>query len=311
MSSVATSSRIGSASGLSAGLPVTNGRSERRIAPVSSICCSSGVGSVGQPLALTLRPIGVLGHWSIPSATPSLSLSTGQPFVSTIAPFGVPSHASRPSKMPSPSVSSGQPLASTLAPLGVFGQVSMPSATPSPSLSIGQPFLSTLAPLGVLAHLSRPSYTPSPSLSIGQPLASTLAPIGVLAHSSSQLRTPSRSASFDLPRNVHCSATLVSKWFEKPSAPASRSMRSRTWNRMCMRSRPPRLMMTPAPSVGAPLRLSASPGSCERPTPSPVSRYGVTFSDGSRRLQRRSRPYQLKLCLPSPNGSSRCDGLLR
>src|SRR5205809_2578161 len=39
----------------------------------------------GQPTASTLVPAGVLGHWSMPSGTPSRSLSNGQPLASTVA----------------------------------------------------------------------------------------------------------------------------------------------------------------------------------------------------------------------------------
>src|SRR5256886_676047 len=43
----------------------------------------------GQPVASTLVPAGVLGHWSMPSGTPSKSESNGQPLASTVAPGGV------------------------------------------------------------------------------------------------------------------------------------------------------------------------------------------------------------------------------
>ena len=262
----ATSSSTGKLSGLMLALLTSKLMSCRRIMPVSSSWVSFSLTSIGQPLTSTLSPAGVAGHWSMPSATPSPSESTGQPLASTTAPFGVFSHWSRPSKTPSPSESMGQPTASTLAPFGVSGQVSMPSATPSPSASVGQPFLSTLAPFGVPSHLSRPSNTPSPSESIGQPVAFTLAPIGVFGHWSSQLRTPSRSWSFDLPRNVNCSAAVATMWFENSVALALCSMTSRTWSRRCVRSRPMRLMTTPAPIEGAPLRLIRfCAGSCARP----------------------------------------------
>src|SRR3989449_4868765 len=38
----------------------------------------------GQPTASTLVPAGVLGHWSMPSGTPSRSVSNGQPLASTV-----------------------------------------------------------------------------------------------------------------------------------------------------------------------------------------------------------------------------------
>src|SRR5712691_4654397 len=46
----------------------------------------------GQPVASTVAPAGVLGHWSTPSGTPSPSESTGQPFASTCTPAGVAGH---------------------------------------------------------------------------------------------------------------------------------------------------------------------------------------------------------------------------
>src|SRR2546422_10109900 len=46
----------------------------------------------GQPTASTLAPAGVLGHWSMPSGTPSRSVSNGQPLASTVAPAGVLGH---------------------------------------------------------------------------------------------------------------------------------------------------------------------------------------------------------------------------
>src|SRR5436309_2519021 len=55
----------------------------------------------GQPTASTLVPAGVLGHWSMPSGTPSRSLSNGQPFESTVAPAGVSGQASLLSGTPS------------------------------------------------------------------------------------------------------------------------------------------------------------------------------------------------------------------
>src|SRR5207245_11255830 len=75
----------------------------------------------GQPTASTLVPAGVLGHWSMPSGTPSRSVSKGQPLASTVAPAGVLGHLSMPSGTPSLSESSGHPAASTATPGGVLG----------------------------------------------------------------------------------------------------------------------------------------------------------------------------------------------
>src|SRR6266853_1589175 len=75
----------------------------------------------GQPTASTLVPAGVLGHWSMPSGTPSRSVSNGQPLASTVAPAGVLGHLSMPSGTPSLSESSGHPAASTATPVGVLG----------------------------------------------------------------------------------------------------------------------------------------------------------------------------------------------
>src|SRR2546430_5225316 len=75
----------------------------------------------GQPTASTLVPAGVLGHWSMPSGTPSRSVSKGQPLASTVAPAGVLGHLSMPSGAPSLSESSGHPAASTATPGGVLG----------------------------------------------------------------------------------------------------------------------------------------------------------------------------------------------
>src|SRR3989475_10321541 len=77
----------------------------------------------GQPVASTLVPAGVLGHWSMPSGTPSKSESNGQPLASTVAPCGVLGHLSMPSGTPSLSVSIGQPAASTASPPGVSGPI--------------------------------------------------------------------------------------------------------------------------------------------------------------------------------------------
>src|SRR6266480_2178395 len=88
-------------------------------------------------------PLGVLGHLSRLSGTPSLSLSAGQPVASTGVPGTVSGQRSIPSNTLSPSESEGQPFASTVAPAGVSGHLSMPSQPPSWSESVGQPSLST------------------------------------------------------------------------------------------------------------------------------------------------------------------------
>src|SRR5213080_2485381 len=82
---------------------------------------ASGANRMRQPSASTLVPAGVLGHWSMPSGTPSRSLSNGQPLASTVAPAGVLGHLSMPSGTPSLSESSGHPAASTATPGGVLG----------------------------------------------------------------------------------------------------------------------------------------------------------------------------------------------
>src|SRR2546430_16086972 len=66
--------------------------------------------SLGQPLALTVAPAGVLGHLSSPSYTPSLSESVGQPRASTVAPSGVSGQASFFSGAPALSEAGGGPL---------------------------------------------------------------------------------------------------------------------------------------------------------------------------------------------------------
>src|SRR2546429_5719155 len=66
--------------------------------------------SLGQPLALTVAPAGVLGHLSSPSYTPSLSESVGQPRASTVAPSGVSGQAAFLSGTPSLSEAGGGPL---------------------------------------------------------------------------------------------------------------------------------------------------------------------------------------------------------
>src|SRR2546429_8545704 len=65
--------------------------------------------SLGQPLALTVAPAGVLGHLSSPSYTPSLSESVGQPRASTVAPSGVSGQAPFLSGAPSLSEAGGRP----------------------------------------------------------------------------------------------------------------------------------------------------------------------------------------------------------
>src|SRR5256885_10416999 len=67
--------------------------------------------SLGQPLALTVAPAGVLGHLSSPSYTPSLSESVGQPRASTVAPRGVSGQGSFLSGSPSLSASGWRSLA--------------------------------------------------------------------------------------------------------------------------------------------------------------------------------------------------------
>src|SRR2546429_521929 len=94
----------------------------------------------GQPTASTLVPAGVLGHWSMPSGTPSRSVSNGQPLASTVAPAGVLGHLSMPSGTPSLSESRA-------APGGVSGQASLLSGTPSWSESLdGVPGWNTESP---------------------------------------------------------------------------------------------------------------------------------------------------------------------
>src|SRR2546428_12651727 len=75
----------------------------------------------------------------MPSGTPSESASLGQPLASTVAPAGVLGHLSSPSYTPSWSESVGQPGASTVAPSGVLGQASSLSGTPSLSESLAGP----------------------------------------------------------------------------------------------------------------------------------------------------------------------------
>src|SRR5437867_11157126 len=75
----------------------------------------------------------------MPSGTPSESESVGQPLASTVAPAGVLGHLSSPSYTPSLSESVGQPRASTVAPSGVLGQASFLSGMPSLSESCRGP----------------------------------------------------------------------------------------------------------------------------------------------------------------------------
>src|SRR6266540_3040866 len=68
-------------------------------------------GCTAQPDASTVVPVGVPGHLSRLSGTPSRSVSctggcTAQPEASTVVPVGVPGHLSRLSGTPSRSVSS-------------------------------------------------------------------------------------------------------------------------------------------------------------------------------------------------------------
>src|SRR2546427_12609476 len=88
----------------------------------------------------------------MPSGTPSESASLGQPLASTVAPAGVLGHLSSPSYTPSWSESVGQPCASTVAPSGVLGQASSLSGTPSLSESLaGPPRWNTERPTGATA----------------------------------------------------------------------------------------------------------------------------------------------------------------
>src|SRR6266571_4051739 len=124
----------------------------------------SGANSTKQPFASTWLPGGAGGHlagapaWGGGGGVGVLTASTGSghPVASTFVPAGVLGHWSMPSGTPSRSESSGQPLASTVAPLGVLGHLSSPSGTPSPSASWGHPFASTATPVGVLGHWSMP-----------------------------------------------------------------------------------------------------------------------------------------------------------
>src|SRR2546425_7918622 len=75
----------------------------------------------------------------MPSGTPSESASLGQPLASTVAPAGVLGHLSSPSYTPSWSESVGHPRRSTVAPSGVLGQASCLSGTPSLSESFAGP----------------------------------------------------------------------------------------------------------------------------------------------------------------------------
>src|SRR3989442_11277975 len=75
----------------------------------------------------------------MPSGTPSESASLGQPLASTVAPAGVLGHLSSPSYTPSWSESVGQPRTSTVAPSGGLGPASCLSGTPSLSESFAGP----------------------------------------------------------------------------------------------------------------------------------------------------------------------------
>src|SRR5438445_12887958 len=108
---------------------------------------ASGANSTRQPFASTWLPGGAGAHFAdagAAAAAGALTASTGsgQPVASTLVPGGVLGHWSMPSGTPSRSESSGHPLASTVAPLGVLGHLSRPSGTPSPSESVGQPVAS-------------------------------------------------------------------------------------------------------------------------------------------------------------------------
>src|SRR5215831_13386815 len=118
----------------------------------------------GQPL-LSGGPAS-LGHLSVLSGTPSLSLSgSGQPSSSS-----------------NPSLSSGS-----------FGHLSLVSGIPSLSLSrSGQPSSSSNPSLssGSFGHLSTSSLMPSPSLS---PMTGLALCVGLGAHSSRARRSASRA----------------------------------------------------------------------------------------------------------------------
>src|SRR5213594_609677 len=116
---------------------------------------ASGANRMRQPFASTWLPGGAGGH--LPGGVGvavgfTASTGSGQPTASTLVPAGVLGHWSMPSGTPSRSVSKGQPLASTVAPAGVLGHLSMPSGTPSLSESSGHPAASTATPGGVLGH---------------------------------------------------------------------------------------------------------------------------------------------------------------
>ena len=93
------------------------------------------------PSESTSIPSGVLGHKSLSSVTPSLSVSfweSAQPLTSTNSPSGVSKHVSISSVTPSPSVSSwdvAHPSAFTTVPAGVSGHLSKASVIPSLSES--------------------------------------------------------------------------------------------------------------------------------------------------------------------------------
>src|SRR5437773_7632358 len=116
---------------------------------------ASGANRMRQPFASTWLPGGAGGHVpgrGVVAVGFPASTGSGQPTASTLVPAGVLGHWSMPSGTPSRSVSKGQPLASTVAPAGVLGHLSMPSGTPSLSESSGHPAASTATPGGVLGH---------------------------------------------------------------------------------------------------------------------------------------------------------------
>src|SRR3989442_13928454 len=91
----------------------------------------------------------------MPSGTPSESASLGQPLASTVAPAGVLGHLSSPSYTPSWSESVGQPRTSTVAPSGVLGQASCLSGTPALSEAFaGPPRWDTGGPPGAAARVA-------------------------------------------------------------------------------------------------------------------------------------------------------------
>ena len=110
--------------------------------------------------------------WSL-----SKTLATAHPFASTLDPLGVSGHWSLSSVTPSPSESLWEiehPSSSASSLLGVFGHLSLSSETPSLSESsceVAQPSVLTVVPAGVSGHLSSASATPSLSASISSKTA--------------------------------------------------------------------------------------------------------------------------------------------